>query len=790
MNILAVFPRHFLVASLAAVAGYTSILSWQALTMGFDATARSLAAVAFVVVAVGAVGRTLRWSAWALLPVQITITALLVHVMVTGSGWPSAESLEIFTGALDDAVASARTYTAPIPFEAAPVHPLLVLAGAAVLVTIDFAVGTLRRPASSALVLLAVHAVPVMITRASTPWWAFVVPSVAYLGLLFLHHADRIQRWGRPLDDARSPARMFGPRRTTTAAWLATTSIVAALVASTFLPAHLGIARLKGHEPGGDASDVEVVNPMVDLRRDLSRGQDLRLLRITTPAERPTYVRLSVLTRFDDGRWTPGDRDIPRDQIASGELPALDGVSRNVPRRSYDYTVRAWPDFRSTWLPTTSQVSEIEAGSEWRYDTDTRDFIAVDDATTSGISYRFTGVTLNYDPVAMDLAPSGTREVPAHYTDVPASLSPTLTELATSVTADAPTRFQKARALQEWFRSTGNFRYDLTPAESLGSGTADLLAFLDEETGRVGYCEQFAASMAIMARTLDIPARVAVGFLEPTEVEPGTWEFSAWDMHAWPELYFPGSGWVRFEPTPGARATGTPDYTNTPLPSATPSPTPSPSPTQTTQPAPAPTDRTPDAAQDNDTSASEDREAPLPWRELITGTLVVIMLGGLALTPALVRRRRRQHRRTEGVEGVWSELHDLFVDLGHPWPYGLSPRRTGEAIAERLARPTGLRGRPERPRRGRDEAPEAAAALDRIVTALEEQRYAQTAPARADQALADDLTVVEEALVSGVSAGEQRRATWWPRSVVSRRSTRTIARERDAELTSTSPRSG
>ena len=52
-----------------------------------------------------------------------------------------------------------------------------------------------------------------------------------------------------------------------------------------------------------------------------------------------------------------------------------------------------------------------------------------------------------------------------------------------------------------------------------GNGTDDLMSFLsNEEGGRVGYCEQFASAMAVMARTLRIPARVAVGFLRPEDL--------------------------------------------------------------------------------------------------------------------------------------------------------------------------------------------------------------------------------------------------------------------------------
>ena len=61
---------------------------------------------------------------------------------------------------------------------------------------------------------------------------------------------------------------------------------------------------------------------------------------------------------------------------------------------------------------------------------------------------------------------------------------------------------------------------------------------------------QFASTMAVMARTLGIPARVAVGFAPGEKLAKGGYLVGAHDAHAWPELYFQGVGWVRFEPTP------------------------------------------------------------------------------------------------------------------------------------------------------------------------------------------------------------------------------------------------
>jgi hypothetical protein len=71
-----------------------------------------------------------------------------------------------------------------------------------------------------------------------------------------------------------------------------------------------------------------------------------------------------------------------------------------------------------------------------------------------------------------------------------------------------------------------------------------------------GYCEQFSSSLAVMARSLGIPARIATGYV-PGEYNPftGLHEVRASDAHAWVEVYFPGYGWSTFDPTPSFDST-------------------------------------------------------------------------------------------------------------------------------------------------------------------------------------------------------------------------------------------
>ena len=430
-----------------------------------------------------------------------------------------------------------------------------------------------------------------------------------------------------------------------------------------------------------------------------------------------------------------------------------------MPRREFKYSIRVGPDFDSTWLPTMPQVTQIAAGTDWRYDVSTRDFIAAqDDVTAAELNYDFTGAQLTYDAESMNSAVSGAGAVPGIFTDVPPSLNNEIRRLAASVTADAPTRFQKAQTLQQWFREDGGFRYDIGQVESAGNGGADLLAFLED---RVGYCEQFAASMAIMARVLGIPSRVAVGFLEPERSTNGSWEYSAHDLHAWPELYFPGSGWVRFEPTPQNRAGGVPDYTAAEF---APAPeTSSPSPSRSTELLPE-RGQTPGAEE----SAADEDGSSIPWGQIVLGVLGLALVVLLLLVPRLVRGARRRRRLDGGIEDIWDELRAVAVDLGHAWPSGRSPRRTGDWVGRLLARPVSGRDRPDRPRRGRDQAPEAAHALDRLTMALERSRYSRNPESFTAEQFHADALLVEESLAAGVSPRAVRRATWWPASVVGR----------------------
>ena len=137
------------------------------------------------------------------------------------------------------------------------------------------------------------------------------------------------------------------------------------------------------------------------------------------------------------------------------------------------------------------------------------------------------------------------------YLQVP-ELDPRIPRLAAQITASASNNYDKAVALERYLRS--HYGYTLQLPRS--PVTDPLANFLFER--KQGHCEYFASSMAVMLRTLRIPSRVVNGFRsEEFNDLTGNYVVRAKNAHSWVEAYFPGYGWITFDPTPGG-AVGSP----------------------------------------------------------------------------------------------------------------------------------------------------------------------------------------------------------------------------------------
>jgi hypothetical protein len=166
---------------------------------------------------------------------------------------------------------------------------------------------------------------------------------------------------------------------------------------------------------------------------------------------------------------------------------------------------------------------------------------------------------------------------------LPGSVGPLAKQIADQVVAGLPADqrdpYHVAGALQDFLYRGGGFAYDTDVSDICPAGSANLVdCFL---TKRRGYCEYFATALAMMLRSEQIPARYVVGYLPGRLDARGVFTVERSAAHAWVEVYFPGLGWLRFDPTPGntengqartALAAGPPVVTPTPVPGASASP--------------------------------------------------------------------------------------------------------------------------------------------------------------------------------------------------------------------------
>ncbi|MGY0694618.1 DUF4129 domain-containing transglutaminase family protein [Virgibacillus sp. FSP13] len=177
------------------------------------------------------------------------------------------------------------------------------------------------------------------------------------------------------------------------------------------------------------------------------------------------------------------------------------------------------------------------------------------------VSLKNYTITYDYPSFAIDkLRQTGMKDpnsINEQYTQLPEGLPARIGELAREITTSQNNRYDKARAVEEYFGRNG-FTYQ-TKDVPVPKGNQDYVdQFLFDS--QVGYCDNYSTSMVVLLRTLDIPARWAKGFASGEKVAEDVgetddsydvYEVTNANAHSWVEVYFPGTGWVPFEPTQG-----------------------------------------------------------------------------------------------------------------------------------------------------------------------------------------------------------------------------------------------
>jgi transglutaminase-like putative cysteine protease len=336
------------------------------------------------------------------------------------------------------------------------------------------------------------------------------------------------------------------------------------------------------------------------------------VLLVTAPPGRRYYWRSRVFDTYEGGRWLPAaDTRLtdPQSPLSVLHEPYVAGARTPV---SQTFTigerasrlVYTAPQTLSVDMPTRTDLRYI--GSDDRFVNPERgsgDVKAMNISVIRPVRVLRPGESYAATSLISTASASQLRAAPAVYPQwvrdlylyVSPSVSGRTIDLARLIVqeAGAVTPYDQAKAIETWLRQ--NITYNETiPQPPRNQDPVDWLLF----DLREGYCNYYASAMIVMLRALGVPARMAAGFAQGTwNADLGQYEVKERDAHTWVEVYFPGYGWVEFEPTaaqaPLSRVDDTPSVQQ-PSPTPPASPTPTATPTASDTPTPAPT--TPPAA--------------------------------------------------------------------------------------------------------------------------------------------------------------------------------------------------
>lgn len=311
-------------------------------------------------------------------------------------------------------------------------------------------------------------------------------------------------------------------------------------VQASWLPSHIDLTREGPNQrPGRPSSDV---SPGILGSLQLGGSRDRQYVALGYAGAEPSttvmhvrsrvasYWRGSVLDQYDGRGWLPASVKLRLVDEGRGEFVFPDsnlGTSgHSLYSQSYYLDVDQPNAVFTGYNPGRVFLPQLSQGYLDR-----------------GTAYRAISPLprLTPDLLRLDVADS---------TDSANLVLPPIIErtaaLTESIVQGAPTDYDKAVRLEQYL--LGSFNYDLG-VEPLPQGRDAVDTFLFEQ--RAGYCAHFATAMAVMARHVGLPARVAIGYA-PGVFDPmtGTYAVRAGDAHAWVEIKFHRSGWVAFDPTP------------------------------------------------------------------------------------------------------------------------------------------------------------------------------------------------------------------------------------------------
>jgi transglutaminase-like putative cysteine protease len=646
-------------------------------------------------------------------------------------------------------------------------EPVSLVAAAgigAVAITVDMLAVRLRRPAVAGLPLLLLFSVPV-----ASNLKVFGVPQIivfalsvtGYLTLLAADGRDRLRMWGRLVTfrHVQSPDEAgSGPDTRDLAASgrrVGLAAVCLAIVIPVILPAMRAHDLFaSGSGGGGGGSGSSGVSPLLRVG-SLLEGRQEPVLTYTTSAADPSEQYFQVYALNYDARgnqWLP--QHTTNRSAAAGGLPwKAPGVIGSTPVSHVQTHVTISKDYSGPavlplpYAPTQLQVND---GSDGWFESAGSLMVFNDGLDMAGLQY--TVQSTEATPRAANIPDQPVlSSIRAAYGSYRGPDQSQLLRIARAHTAGATTALEKAQDLENWF--TNNFSYSLKPGLPARNW---MLAFLT--TDQRGFCSQFAQAFAVLARLVGIPSRIAVGYTggAPVHGQGVNWQVTTADAHAWPELYFAGEGWLRFEPTPiGLRGQATaevPVYAgvgNTPPPDKV-----NPNTGKASAPLTTPIDKRhqPSTRLEHGAggglTASHGTNSGL-WLAIGIPAAMFLLIAWPALIRLATKRRRWLTASSDAglAHAAWRELTDDLADYG----LGFIPAETPRAVARRVTNDAHLNE-------------SGVQAVQRISAAEERARYAKLAGPGAG--LKAQVRIARRAISASVPRRRRLRARLLPASTL------------------------
>ena len=438
------------------------------------------------------------------------------------------------------------------------------------------------------------------------------------------------------------------------------------------------LVELRGTGGGGDTSRI-TVSPLVDLKARLTSTPVTELFVVRSPV--PAYWRLTALEEFDGRIWSSRGTYRP----AGDHLPKEGSDQALTYKLVQDFRIGPLDSF---WLPAAYRPGRIDLqGARVNAESLT---LLTEKESAAGLAYKVQSEIPRYTPADLQAAGGDPPADMQPYLELPEDFPADVRDLARKQAANANGPYAQALALQDFLRN--NYTYD--EAAPAGHSDDHLRYFLFRS--KIGYCEQFAGAYAAMARSIGLPARVAVGFT-PGTYDPAqdVFHITTKEAHAWPEVHINGLGWVAFEPTPGRFEPNPTNYTGTYNPQANPVLATTTTTTNAAEPSAAGTPTTKPAKTENDPFQNDTRSSgggSLKW--LAQAGMALLLLAVVIAVPPALKRRRRVRRRRAGptrarVAGAWSEALDRLREAGTAPTVTLTPMEFARGGARAVAADVG-----------------------------------------------------------------------------------------------------